>query len=58
MVTGEKLNKLPDGLMNVYVIIYQRMADAEPLQDIDSESNWQYIRKIVEEQYGYRDDQG
>jgi hypothetical protein len=58
MLTGGKLNKLPDGLMNVYAIIYQRMADAEPLQEIDAESNWQYIKKIVEEQHEFHGEQG
>ena len=52
MATGEKISKLPDGLPNIYAVIYQACnSNADTESDICRDDingmNMEYIRRIL-----------
>jgi hypothetical protein len=46
MNTGSKLKRLPEGLPNIYEIIYQASTDGVR-QDASTELRWEYIQRIL-----------
>lgn len=47
--TGDKMKKLPEGLPNIYTIIYQAVdgSDDDVQQHAEREMDWEYVERIL-----------